>query len=150
MYLKRASQSGFTLMELMIIVAIIGILASIALPAYTDYITKSSLAEAPSVLSDIRVRLEQYYQDNPGTGYAGADGAGLPCDPAGANKTGQNFDFACSNLAQATYLITATGKNKASGFVLDVDHNNLRRSAVTKSGWTAGSGNCWVSKKSGC
>jgi type IV pilus assembly protein PilE len=144
----NAVQKGFTLIELMIIVAIIGILASIVLPNYTDYITKSSLAEAPSMLSDIRIRLEQYHQDNPGTGYAGADGAGLPCDPAGANKTGENFDFACSNLTQTTYLITATGKNKATGFVLDVDHDNTRTSTVTKSGWTGG--NCWVSKKSGC
>lgn len=147
MYSHKTSQSGFTLMELMIIVAIVGILASIALPAYTDYITKSSLAEAPSVLSDIRVRLEQYHQDNPGTGYAGADGAGLPCDPAGANKTGENFDFACSNLSQTTYLITATGKNNAAGFVLNVDHDNTRTSTVP-SGWVGG--NCWVSKKSGC
>jgi type IV pilus assembly protein PilE len=144
----RKMQTGFTLLELMIVVAVIGILASIALPAYTDYITKSSLAEAPSVLSDIRVRLEQYYQDNPGTGYAGAAGTGLPCDAAGANKTGENFNFACSNLAQTTYLITATGKNKAAGFVLVVDQDNNRTSTVTKSGWAGGS--CWVTKKSGC
>jgi type IV pilus assembly protein PilE len=144
----KSIQQGFTLAELMIVVAIIGILASIALPSYTDYITKSSLAEAPSVLSDIRVRLEQYHQDNPGTGYAGADGAGLPCDPAGANKTGENFDFICFNLTQTTYMIAATGKNKAAGFVLDVDQDNTRTSTVTKSGWAGG--NCWVSKKSGC
>ena len=143
-----AQQKGFTLVELMIVVAIIGILASIALPSYTDYVTKSSLAEASSVLSNIRIKLEQYYQDNPGTGYANAGGAGLPCDAAGTDKIGDNFNFACSNLTQATYTITATGIKNAAGFVLDVDQNNTRTSTVTKSGWAGGS--CWVSNKSGC
>ncbi len=56
----RRPTRGFTLVEALITVAIVSILASIALPAYTDYITRSKLVEATTSLSDMRVRLEQY------------------------------------------------------------------------------------------
>ena len=56
--------SGFTLIELMITVAVIAILAAIAIPAYGDYVRRSKITEASSSLSDMRNRLEQYFLDN--------------------------------------------------------------------------------------
>ena len=53
---------GFTLIEIMIVVAIVAILSAIALPSYSDYVLRSKLPEAFSALSDQRIRLEQYYQ----------------------------------------------------------------------------------------
>ena len=55
---------GFTLIELMIAVAIIAILAAIAIPAYTDYIRRGRITEAFATLSGMRVKMEQYFQDN--------------------------------------------------------------------------------------
>ncbi len=55
---------GFTLIELMIVVAIIGILSMIGIPAYNDYVTRGKLVDATSKLADMRIQLEQYYQDN--------------------------------------------------------------------------------------
>ena len=60
----RSTSQGFTLIEVMITVAIIGILAAVAYPSYTDYVRKSHIQEAFSNLSAYRAKLEQYYQDN--------------------------------------------------------------------------------------
>lgn len=59
--LPTRKQNGFTLIELMVVVAVIGILASIALPSYTQYIQRSHRAEARNVLQAVAQRLEQNY-----------------------------------------------------------------------------------------
>ncbi len=76
---NRSRIAGFTLIEVMITVAIIAILAAVALPNYIDYVTRSRLVEAKSNLSDMRTRLEQYFLDNrsyPGACVAYALGPG--------------------------------------------------------------------------
>jgi type IV pilus assembly protein PilE len=138
--------SGFTLIEIMIVVAIVGILAAIAVPMYTDYIIRAQLVEAHAGLSDFRVRMEQFYQDNRTYVGAGLGGCG-----AAAPAASQNFNFACVPAAQ-TYTVTATGINRAAGFVFTLNEQNVRQTTATKSGWAPATmpSNCWVTRKKSC
>ena len=82
-------QSGFTLIELMIVVAIVGILATIAYPSYSDYVIRGRIPEATSALAAKRVQLEQFFQDN--RTYVGA-----PACAADDATTSRFFNFSCN------------------------------------------------------
>ncbi len=69
-YPTPSNTGGFTLVELMIVVAIIGILAAIAMPSYEEQVRKTRRADAQSVLYDFANAMERYASKNPNTGYA--------------------------------------------------------------------------------
>ena len=102
---KSRHMRGFTLIELMIAVAIVGILAAIAYPSYTSYIFKSRRADALSALTQNQIRLERCYAQN--FSYAGC--AGLPSFPQ--NSTQNFYSIALTNLGATTYTLTATPIN---------------------------------------
>jgi type IV pilus assembly protein PilE len=138
------SQRGFTLIEVMIVVAIIGVLAAVALPAYGDYVKRGKIVNATSVLSMMRVQMEQYFQDN--RTYVGACVAGTV---APSPATNQDFSFACSNLGASTYTVTATGSSGAmNGFSYTINESNIRATTGT-GGWGKTSTTCWIQKSDG-
>ena len=101
--------SGFTLIELMITVAILAIIAAVAIPSYTSYVDRSKRAEARAALLDIAARQERFYSNN--RQYAETLNA---LNMSGASENGYY-----------TLLVTASGSNKQ-----DFD------ATATPAGWT--------------
>lgn len=101
-------QQGFTLIELMIVVAIIGILAAIALPAYQNYTNKARFSEVVVATSAIKTAFEVAYADTP-TFASAADDAGVAAAVSSANA--QDGYVASVALNTTTGVILATSKN---------------------------------------
>ena len=92
--------TGFSLIEVMIVVPIVAKLAAVAMPAYTDYIMRGKLTEAHSNLAALRTAAEQYFQDN-------RTYVGFGC--AAATVTPKYFTYTCPTLQPTSYQIVATG-----------------------------------------
>jgi type IV pilus assembly protein PilE len=148
---KQLNAAGFTLIEVMITVAVISILAAVALPQYFDYVTRSRLVEAKTSLVDMRTRLEQFFLDNrtypTSCIAAGAAPSAVQINlPANAKF----FTVTCSNLSATSYTVTATGTGSMTGFVFTINQANARVTTGVKSGWTTPNPNtCWASRKNG-
>ena len=129
-------QTGFTLIELMIVVVIIGILASIAIPSYREYVMRARATEATGALANMRIRMEQFFQDN--RTYVGG-----PCAaPTGTSTT--FFAFACSPAATATsYTLTAVGAGNMAGYTYSINQENTKSSSLNAGCWAVKSdGSC--------
>ena len=140
---------GFTLIELMMTLVILAILAAIAIPSYSEFVTRSRLIDAHTKLGDLRIQMEKYFQDNRtyvgGGGACGADVAlaNYNADPARA------FEYSCPAVTATTYVLQADGRSAKgmTGFVFTVNEANAKSSAGP-TGWTAAA-NCWLVRKSG-
>jgi type IV pilus assembly protein PilE len=137
----KAVQIGFSMIELMIVVSIIGILASIAIPAYQDYVLKGRAAEAPGNLADLRIKMEQCFQDTRAYNNAACDAFCAPTSGA------VHFTYSCTVRTPTQYTISAAGvaSQGMSGFAFSVDESNNKTSTYRG---TTGTG-CWLTSKGG-
>ena len=129
---------GFTLIELMIVVAVIAILAAVAFPQYTNYIQRGKITEATSSLSELRLRAEKWFSDN--RTYVGFNQA---------IQNAKYFGYACNPVTATAFTCTATGvaNQGMTGFAYTINESNVRTSTFTGlSGWN-NSTSCWVTKK---
>ena len=142
----RFRGSGFTLIELMMVVAIIAILAAIAVPAYSNYVKRSRIIDGTTKLGDYRSKMEKYFMDNR-TYLAGAT-CGVPAPGASASDS---FSLSCGPpVPTATsYTLVATGiaAKGMAGFVYTIDQTNAKASSGP-SGWAPGVG-CWAVRADG-
>lgn len=150
---------GFTLIEMMVTVAILAIVASFAVPSYQEYIIRGKLTEATANLADLRVKLEQYYQDNrnygPTNGRCGDtnnDGDGNDAGEIPDLPNQRYFAIACTvAVGQQGYTASATsvanqGLGTAASYRYTLNEANLRQTTAF-SGATGLPKNCWISKK---
>jgi len=142
------TQHGFTLIELMITVAIIAILSAIAIPQYSEYVMRSRITEAIMRLSDQRLKMERYYQDNRSYTPAGLPAACQPNTVAPPIAASAHFTFTCTPTSPTTYDLVATGVGPMFGFVYTINEANVRATTYAPTGWTV-KPNCWVLKKDG-
>ena len=139
----RKIQSGFTLIELMIVVAIIGILAAVAIPQYQNYVARTQMSEALSLASGSKVALAEYFQSN-GVFPADNDTAGI-----GVNTTIKG-KYVTSVTVSATAATAAVGAQGILTVSLDEadTHTLLKGGTMTLTGTDSGGSIIWVCSSS--
>jgi len=134
--MKKQLQQGFTLIELMIVVAIIGILAAIAIPAYQDYTIRAQVSEGLSLADGAKTAIAEYY-----TNYGKFPSSNASAGLADAASITGNY---VSKVETKDGVITVTYGNKANSAIADNGGKTLELSAVTTGGgsiaWTCKSG----------
>ncbi len=133
---------AFSLIELMVALAIATILAVVAVPSYRDHMVRARIPEATSGLLLTALRLEQYYQDHRSYANASACGVSLPA--------AAQFAFACTVPADGqSFLVTASGAASGSmaGFAYTLDHLGTQRTLALPDDWGQSPVDCWIEKR---
>jgi type IV pilus assembly protein PilA len=110
--MKRQLQKGFTLIELMIVVAIIGILAAVALPAYQDYTKRAKMSETVLAASACRTAITEVYQSGSASNAPGINGWGCEAGAGTSNpSTTTKYVASVTSTADGKITVTAQGFN---------------------------------------
>lgn len=141
--MPSSSPQGFSLIELMIALAIAAIIAAVAIPGYRDHMLRARIPDATSTLSELAMRLEQHYQDK--QAYSDTNGCAITM------PTDNFFTFECAaNDTGQSFLLKASGKSTSamSDFVFTLDQNGNAMTTKLPAAWGTAPFNCWVSKQS--
>jgi len=139
-------QHGFTLIELMITVAIVGILTMVAYPSYRDYLLRGQLVEATNGLATLRAQMERHFQDN--RTYATAGTFTTPCAATDVTtRTFGTFVISCAATPTDTaFTLRAVGSGSTAGFTFTITQQDVRATTAAPSGWnTCATG--WMLKR---
>ncbi len=138
---RRRTAQGFTLIEVLVVVAIAAILGSVAMPSFLSYLQRSRVPAGLDALQSYFTRMEQRFQD------AGNYANGSAC--AITVPTVSNYTVTCALTGGGTgYTATATGTGALSGYTYTINSNGQRNTTSHPKG--APSGNCWSIRGSTC
>lgn len=140
-------QRGFTLIEIMITIAIVAILSAIAIPQYQDFVVRGELVEAHSGLAAYRVKQEQWYQDNRNYG---SGGCGSPVTGPNA-PVFKNWTLTCTGGGE-NYVAKMTGSSgRVTGWEFTINEANVRQTTVAPTGWAPSLPYpCFITRKGSC
>ena len=135
--LRRSAkaQAAFTLVELMVAIAVVGILAAIALPSYTSYINKSRAKSASADLAALALNMENRYQLQLSYPVYAANTAATNAVFSAWSPTQSSYFNYTMVSTISTYTLTATGKGSSAGCTITLDNLNAR-SAGSACGFT--------------
>ncbi len=136
---------GFTLIELMIVVAIVGIIAAVAVPNYIDYVRRGRVTDLTSAISDAKLKVEQRYADSRTYDHAFCG------DPEVIINETDNHKVVCivAGGTNQTFIITGRGKDSIAGFVYTIDEKGVKASTLGSPWGGAAVAGRWVMKKGG-
>lgn len=139
--MQRQASRGFTLIELMVTVAVLAILSAVALPAYTSYVQRSRVPAALDGLSAYLTRMEQRYQDV--GNYANGANCAVALPAAG------DFTITCAlTNGDQGFIATATGTGPVAGYAYTINHQGTRVTTAHPKGVPAT--NCWTTRGKSC
>lgn len=130
---RRHGHQGFTLIELMVAVAIVGILTAVALPAYRDYVLRGALTDAATGLASGRADMEAYFQN-----FRTYDNSGTATPPCRTPQTFGKFSVHCNapgTVSPNAYTLVAVGSENAAGFRFAVTQTDARSTQAAPTGW---------------
>jgi prepilin-type N-terminal cleavage/methylation domain-containing protein len=137
------TQAAFTLIEVMVTVAIVAILASVAVPFYGDYVLRGDLTQATNGLSAMRADTERFYQDN--RTYATTGAIKTPCEIGAAYG---KFTLSCVGTPAAkTFKLQAVGSGATAGFTYTIDQNEVMTTTVSGHSGYISCGSKWILKR---
>jgi type IV pilus assembly protein PilE len=155
---RRAA--GFTLIELMIAVAIVAVLASIAYPSYRNYVLRGQVIQVTNGLSATSANMERYFQDNRQYNSVAAPAPASPCDPANTTNypiVYPTFTITCvlNNPTNPGFILTAAGNSTGpiAGFSYTINQAGTQGSTVgtpAPTAWRITCTSTWETKAGSC
>ena len=142
---QKPTQFGFSLVELLISIGIVGILASVAIPSYISFTTNRDVSNALANLMNLSTRMEKELMDN--KQYASSENGGYTCNIPASNT--EDYTFSCTASDDKHYTWTATSGN--NDYVYSINESGDKTTSSYKGSTPSDATNCWkISDAGGC